>query len=325
MATIQTRIFIVSDTHGQDFGGANIPELERSADVAIHCGDLTNDSKLTEFRTAISLLTHINAPLKLVIAGNHDFTLDDQAFKRIVGEASPPLAPDLVATEYGHPGEARQLMDEMAEAGIRFLDEGNHEFLLDNGALLKVYASPWTPGSGGWGFQYPASAKHEFAINDNTDIVITHGPPKGIMDYTSDQRRAGCSDLFQAIARARPFIHCFGHIHEGWGAKLVAWKEPMTDELNHFNSIDNDQSTVIENLASINPSRFDEFDELQKKAAKRERYSRDRLCATSYSNGGENPLRKEDYTLFVNAAIMDHDNRPTQKSFLVDIELAKVS
>lgn len=124
-----------------NFGPEDMP-LQR-ADIAIHCGDLTDGSKLEEFRT----------PLKLAIAGNHDFTMDIPAFKKIVAEATPPLDPELVAKEFGIPGEARQLFEEAKDAGIMLLDEGTHRFTHENGALLTVYASPYTPALGAWGFQ----------------------------------------------------------------------------------------------------------------------------------------------------------------------------
>ena len=298
----------------------------KSADVAIHCGDLTKGSKLDELRAAIRLIKDINAPLKLVIAGNHDFTLDIPAFQRKVAEAIPALEPDLVAKEYGYYGEARQLLDHAENSGIIFLDEGNHQFNLNNGALLKVYASPWTPALGAWGFQYPPSTGHDFSIDPQADIVITHGPPKGIMDFTHARERAGCPHLFRAVARARPAIHCFGHIHEGWGAKLVAWR-PGVDNLeepSHFNAIDNDRSVVIEKLTGITQSRFDTPEDLREKLIKVERYDQDRCCATSHCAGDKHRLRSGEHTLFVNAAMEGDDNLLNQRPFLVDIELVKV-
>src|ERR1700733_2084147 len=96
--SVKTCILILSDTHGMEL--REKPLL--SADVAIHCGDLTDGSKLEEFRAAIRLMEDIHAPLKLLIAGNHDFTLDVPAFRRKVAEATPALDPDLVAKEYGY-------------------------------------------------------------------------------------------------------------------------------------------------------------------------------------------------------------------------------
>jgi hypothetical protein len=318
ISTVRTRILILSDTHGLEFN--HKPHM--SADVAIHCGDLTNGSKLEELQAALRLIKDIDAPVKLVIAGNHDFTLDIPAFKRKVAEAVPALDLELVAKEYGSYGEARQLLQGAKDAGIIFLDEGNCEFKLNNRALLKVYASPWTPALGAWGFQYPPSKGHNFSIASQTDIVITHGPPKGIMDITHARERAGCPFLFKAIARTKPAIHCFGHIHEGWGAKLVTWR-PDVDEPNHFNAIDNNQSVVIAKLAGKTPSRFDTPEDRQGKLIEVERYNLDWCCATSHCPGDEHPLRRGEQTLFVNAAIADDDDLLMQKPFLVDIELVR--
>lgn len=136
---IRTRFLIISDTHGMEFSPRDKP-LKR-ADVAIHCGDLTEGSQLDEFRTAIRLLKDIDAPLKLAIAGNHDFAMDVPAFEKKVAEVTPPLAPDLVVREYGTRGEARQLFEEAKDEGLVFLDEGTHRFTVCNGALLTVFAS----------------------------------------------------------------------------------------------------------------------------------------------------------------------------------------
>lgn len=147
---IKTRFIIISDTHGEEFK----PEAKplKHADVAIHCGDLTDQSKIEEYRATIRLLKDIDASLKLVIAGNHDFTMDNPVFKRKIAEVRPPLDPDVVRREYGDYGEVRQLFEEAKAAGIMFLDEGTYHFTLENGALLTVYASPWTPSLGGWDF-----------------------------------------------------------------------------------------------------------------------------------------------------------------------------
>ena len=79
---------------------------------------------------------------------------------------------------------------------------------------------------GEWEFQYSPDQGHKFEITEGIDVAITHGLAKGIMDYTSDRHRAGCPELFAAVARARPRVRCFGHIHENWGAKMVTWRDP---------------------------------------------------------------------------------------------------
>ena len=314
---MKTRLLIISDTHGMDLNLADI-----RADVAIHCGDLTDGSKLNEFRTTINILKEIYAPLKLAIAGNHDFTLDDVKFEKKVAEVVPPLDPELVAKEYGTIGGVKQIFEDAKEASIILLDEGTHHFTLQNGARLTVYASPYTPALGGWGFQYRRKQGHNFSIEKEVDVVMTHGPPKGIMDYTHGRDRAGCADLFAAVAHAKPRLHCFGHIHEGWGAKLVTWRNTYDERPTHFTAIDNFSSHVIETLASLEPSRFDSKEEAAQKLTRLERYKLARCCQTSHCTGDEYPVNSEK-TLFVNASIRDGEGLLTQSPWLVDIELPR--
>ena len=318
-SSVKTRLLIISDTHGMQFSSENRPQ--KRADVAIHCGDLTEESKLEEYRDSIELLQEIDAPLKLVIAGNHDWTMDIPIFKKKVAEVYPPLDPNLVKAIYGDYGEARQIFKQAKKAGIILLDEGKHTFTLQNGALLTVYASPWTPQMGEWRFQYSSNQGHYFKIMEGVDVAITHGPPKGIMDYTNDRQRAGSSELFAAIARARPRLHCFGHIHEGWGTKIVTWRDQPTETPSHFTDIDNDRSIVIEKLSGFTPSKFDTPQIRLEKEKKLKYYRQERCYSTSHCSGDSSPLKAGNQTLFVNASIEGTEEQPMQLPWLVDLEL----
>lgn len=259
---INTKILILSDTHGMTLA-EKMPS--QSADLCIHCGDLTEESKLDEFRATLELLRAIEAPLKLVIAGNHDFTLDTPSFKRKIKEARPNLEPELAAKVYGDYEEAGRLLLDAKRDDIHFLDEGPHQFALQNGAKLTVYASLYTLSLGDWGFQYRPYQGHKFSIEEGTDLVITHGPPRGILDRTNSRERAGYPDLFAAVALAKPRVHCFGHIHEGWGAKMVTWREKLTERPSHFTDIDNNKSFVIEQLSAMQSGRFDTPEDTKRK------------------------------------------------------------
>ena len=65
-------------------------------------------------------------------------------------------------------------------------------------------------------------------IPENTDILVTHGPPQGFHDEVdeaySGPQNVGCPHLRRAIERIRPRLHVFGHIHEGHGVTRVTWK-----------------------------------------------------------------------------------------------------
>ncbi|KAM7198490.1 Metallo-dependent phosphatase-like protein [Rhypophila sp. PSN 637] len=316
MQHVKTRFLVVPDTHAHE-GHESLTLPDLPVDVAIHCGDLTEQSKLQEMRTSLHILRKIHAPLKLVIAGNHDFTLDDKIFQqnKAQAEAAFDIDPELMAREYGSLGDARQLFDNAKADGITFLDPGVHHFHLANGANLTVYASPYTPSpEADWGFQYKRGEHHDFAIPQNIHVVITHGPPKGLFDMTADRQRGGCEHLFAAVARARPRLHCFGHMHEGWGAKIVSWRDTQPGEIpSHFNAIDNDRSTTLDNLAALRAGKWDTPQDITEK----ENHVR-QLRATGYPS---NPIQSGRSTLFVNAAIKSSHEEQHQLPWIVDIEL----
>ncbi|KAJ5172037.1 hypothetical protein N7492_004630 [Penicillium capsulatum] len=300
-ATIKTRFLVISNTHGLE----SLPDsvLGSHANVAIHCGDLTTESKIEEYKVSIRLLQKVDAHLNLVIAGNHDFTMNTPVFQRKVAESRSHLDPRLVKKVYGSHGDVRMLFGE--ETGITFLDEGTHQFQLQNGAPLSVYASPYTPSLGDWGFQYHPDHGHNYSIHD-VDVVMTHGPPRGVLDHTQSGERAGCSYLFQAIARSRPRLHCFGHIHEGWGGKLITWRRNTSSNPSHLTDIDNENSILIDKLSNVT-----EKETLQ-------------CSTTSHCSGDENPLQWGFQTLFINASIEGMEDFPAQTPWLVDLELRSV-
>ena len=315
---IKTRFLVLSDTHAEDW----VPTIASPTpiDVVIHCGDLTEESKIGEYQAALNLLKSIDAPLKLVIAGNHDFTLDDPSFMKIA-ESSADVEPELLEREFGRIGDARKLFDDAKQDGIVFLDEGIHRFALSNGAKVTVYASPYTPSLGEWGFQYKPKDGHNFEIEKGVDIVITHGPPKGVLDRTDSKQRGGSEQLFAAVAKSQPQLHCFGHIHEGWGAHLVAWRD--SENPSYFSSIDNEQSTLIERLSSLRPGGFDTSELAAYKEQKLRRYTSSGYCEASLVQGPYGPLRKGKETLFVNAAIQGLEENTMQLPWIVDIGLAR--
>lgn len=300
----------------------NVPS--QPVDVAIHCGDLTEESKLDEFRATLKLLHAIEAPLKFVIAGNHDFTLDATSFKKKVEEATRrELESELIFTTYGEYEEARRLLLDAEKDGIYFLDEGTHRFILRNGAELAIFASPFTPSLGEWGFQYHPDQGHIFNIEEGTDIVVAHGPPRGILDRTNSRERSGCPDLFGSIAKAKPQVHCFGHIHESWGAKMVTWREILSEKPSHLTDIDNDKSFIIEQLSTLQEGKFDTPEDVKAKQEKVNKYAEHKFCHTSHCHGDKAALDIGKQTLFVNASIKGDEDMPIQPPWLVELDLRK--
>ena len=64
---------------------------------------------------------------------------------------------------------------------------------------------------------------HWEAIPDDTDVLITHGPPFGILDYVEygGQGSVGCPHLMDRVHQIKPKYHIFGHIHDMYGIKEI--------------------------------------------------------------------------------------------------------
>ena len=175
------RIVCVSDTHGWHRDVA-VPD----GDLLVHAGDITRKGELDTVADFDRWLGGLPHPHKVVVCGNHDFAFQEQ------------------------PHAARSLIT-------------NAVYLEDSAvtvAGLTVYGSPWQPWFGGWAFNLergPALAAVWAKIPDDTDILITHGPPAGILDRTTRGEPVGCRDLFDRVMAVRPRLHVFGHIHEAAG------------------------------------------------------------------------------------------------------------
>jgi len=187
------RITAISDLHG------HFPKLP-GGDLLIVAGDLTGKDSDKEHLDFIEWMHESNYKKKIYCPGNHDNFLFD--IKRH-GKIKTPK-----------------------EWNIEYLCDYLTEF-----EGLKIYGIPWTYRFKGINPKCCAFTcaedDHEFmmakceAIPDDTDILITHGPPLNILDETIDGRNVGCQFLREhVIARVKPKLHLFGHIHE-MGSRMV--------------------------------------------------------------------------------------------------------
>ena len=176
------RLVCLADTHLYEH---ELPPLPYG-DALVHAGDLLRRGTLDELARAAAWLKEQPHRHKIVVAGNHD-----RCFQQTPAEARALLGDDVV-----------YLRDEAATIdGVRF------------------WGSPWQPEFGGWAFNLPRGAalvERWAQIPAGVDVLITHGPPRGFGDGTRSGR-AGCEALLEALARVRPALHLFGHIHEGGG------------------------------------------------------------------------------------------------------------
>lgn len=167
--------------------------------------------------------------------------------------------------------------------------------------MLQIYSSPYQPEFGKWAFNYCRStdrfnpsttleAPNPVPSWPEVDIMLTHGPPYGILDSTWQDEQVGCENLRHAVQRCRPRLHCFGHIHEGWGAEKRNWSKQTTEKI----EVDHGR-----NLAQ-------------------------RSSYLDLSDSGSE-LRFGEETVFVNAAIMNKSYRPRNAPWIVDLDLPLVA
>lgn len=197
---------------------------------------------MVQLSKTVQWLEKADFEAKIVIAGNHDVTLDKDFY-----------------AEYGSyfhnqsPQSPEACLDLLTSSpSITYLDHSAATIILDNDPSSRtsftVFGSPYSPRDGMWAFGYDradadplASSKSKLpdetpsaslpksgdlwsSIPLDTDIVVTHTPSYTHCDEAISKRRAlGCEDLRRALWRVRPKLAVCGHVHEGRGAERVRW------------------------------------------------------------------------------------------------------
>ena len=211
------RIVCISDTHSLHRIMDDINPLPEG-DILIHAGDCTNIGKPHEVKEFVEWFMDIKGfDTKVFIAGNHDW-----AFQRV--------------NEPHHKGDYdwfHNLMnsENLTQSDVVYLEDTN--FIIDSPEFsrpIKIHGSPWQPNFYNWAFNLPRmgdeiKGKWDM-IPDDTDILITHGPPQEIRDFVSNWRQGdmnvGCELLrHQLENRLKPLLHVFGHIHGAYGGALI--------------------------------------------------------------------------------------------------------
>ena len=188
------KITFISDTHTKhDKVNGFLP----GGDILIHAGDLTGRGYLNEIDDFLKWFDKIdNYDTKIFIAGNHDFGFEDN-----------PNQIKSLLTEYK---TVDYLQDDLLLVG-----KGDYE------DMIKIWGTPWQPEFHNWAFNLPRGEKLKEKwdmIPTNTDILITHGPPHGKLDYVPySNMNVGCEELIKRVNEIKPKINVFGHIHEGYG------------------------------------------------------------------------------------------------------------
>jgi Icc-related predicted phosphoesterase len=163
-----------------------------AVDLLVHAGDMSRRGTEGEILAFLDWYGAQRARARVLVAGNHDFWAEQR--------------PD-------------EMLRRCQERGIHYLQDEGVEVL-----GLRVWGSPVTPYFRGMAFNRKRGAEskaHWDRIPADLDLLVTHGPPQGILDRTFLGPRVGCEELRQAVLARPPRLHVFGHIHEDAGATRI--------------------------------------------------------------------------------------------------------
>lgn len=148
------------------------------ADIIVHSGDGSEEGEMDEILDFLDWFFNLDYKHKIFVAGNQDLSLDGGNIENL-------------------PKDCHYLHHSGVEIeGIKFW--GVPYFLSDElEGSFQLIMNP---------------------IPDETDILISHRPPLGILDF-EDGNHVGCYTLYKSAMNVCPRYHLFGHVHAGYGIK----------------------------------------------------------------------------------------------------------
>jgi Icc-related predicted phosphoesterase len=196
------KLVVVSDTHSYH-RKVEVPD----GDVFIHAGDITWRGELEIFADFANWLKELPHKNKVIIFGNHELGMRSEVKKGIIKT---------------HSGSSRDVVLQlMKDAGATYLE--NSGINIDG---INFWGSPATPYFMDWEWNYQRGkeiGKIWDLIPQDTNVLITHGPPYGILDSVQDHARGpqGCEMLNKKVKQLPNLkAHVFGHLHQD-GGKMV--------------------------------------------------------------------------------------------------------
>ena len=177
------KVVCISDTHMRH--DVQIPD----GDVLVHSGDFAINASINDIDDFAEWFGGLPHKHKVFVPGNHDWVFQDQE-------------------EYAR--------------GI--FNKYNIITLIDQSMTIKgvkFYGTPYQPVFFDWAFNVDNDVRRKIfdKIPNDTDILVTHTPPYGILDTVARHGAGsvGCNILCDKVEEIKPKVHVFGHIHESYG------------------------------------------------------------------------------------------------------------
>ena len=210
------RVCCISDTHTHHEKLNPFIPADGSIDMIVHGGDFTDVGSQEDVAGFCEWLQNLkrthNIPETVVIAGNHDLSLDYEFYEQAY-------------VRFGCQRLAKNRTIDTMRSCCMYLD---HQGVVTD-STLKIFGSPYQPEFYDWAFNLRRGAGKggcrekwsSMPTSTQMDVLVTHGPPLGHGDWVFNMKREkerfGCADLLDFVEAHPPKVHVFGHIHEGHG------------------------------------------------------------------------------------------------------------
>eukprot|EP00760_Papus_ankaliazontas_P031555 PhM_4_TR5334/c0_g1_i4/m.77790 len=203
---ITVRFVCVSDTHNAHRRIFPTAKDLPDGDIFVHAGDFTDvgqQEQVVDFNAWLGEVVAQKFKYIIVIAGNHDLSLDEN-----IGNVEKFCA-----------SETKALLTNciyLENTGVVF----PKNTLGDGVPAVHIFGSPYQPRFYDWAFNLERGVQCRAmweTFPTNIDVLITHGPPLGHGDMIDGGVNVGCKDLLEWVETFRPKAHVFGHVHEGYG------------------------------------------------------------------------------------------------------------
>ncbi|RIA91774.1 Metallo-dependent phosphatase-like protein [Glomus cerebriforme] len=241
-----TRFVCMSDTHNSiDPNKYQVPD----GDIFIHAGDMTRVGMIEEVRETVNWIKSLPHEHKVVIAGNHDLTLDETFYEKNWNRF------------HYNKEDSNEAINIIKNAGHGIVYLYENSFTIPHKGI-QIWGSPWTPEFYEWAFngQRGQFLKEKWGqIPQTTHILMTHGPPNNILDKTYKGDNVGCKDLLERIEEIKPYVHVFGHIHEGYGILEKTWESTENQDQDRKKTIFINASTNTLNYSPENTAVIFDF------------------------------------------------------------------
>jgi len=178
----------ISDTHTKH----HYYEIEE-CDILIHAGDISSTGKMHNIEDFVEWFSKQPAKHKILIAGNHDFNFENKSKK--------------------------ETLKLLKKYNIIYLE---NSFTVIEG--IKIYGTPDQPYFYNWAFNKTSDELTESYSNipSDTQILVTHCPPYGILDSVPGAGNVGSEELMKELEMNKNIkYNIFGHIHEGYGTEKI--------------------------------------------------------------------------------------------------------